>query len=167
MATLQQALDNLPAEFVTDTVRSLSALRAKKKPSTDAEVEERIDEYFNYCELSGLRPGVESLSVALHISRKTLFEWKNGTKCSKERQRIVLNAYAFLAAFWEQAVTQGKINPASAIFIAKNWFNYKDTISFEDTTGQPAAGIAQISREEIAQKYANYAEIPEAPNFDD
>nr|WP_294660781.1 hypothetical protein [uncultured Blautia sp.] len=34
----------------------------------------------------------------------------------------------------EQAILRGKLNPASGIFLMKNWLNYKDSYSFEEVT---------------------------------
>ena len=39
-------------------------------------------------------------------------------------------------AFIEQALLSGKINPASGIFLAKNWLGYKDSVSLEETMPQ-------------------------------
>ena len=82
------ALSDLPEDFVGETVRSLKELNALGKPQTDAEVQERIDQYFKFCENSGCRPGIESLCLSLHISRTTLFNWVRGYGCSPERKQI-------------------------------------------------------------------------------
>ena len=39
-------------------------------------------------------------------------------------------------AFIEQCLLSGKINPASGIFIAKNWLGYKDSVSIEEALPQ-------------------------------
>lgn len=53
------------------------------RPQTDEEVANRINDYFEFCERSSIRPGIESLCMALHISRTTLLD---GTM-----ERIVLS----------------------------------------------------------------------------
>lgn len=132
----QAALDDMEPEAVQKLVTSLKDLYDMGKPKTDAEVSQRIDEYFALCQRSSIRPGIESLCMALHISRTTLFNWVHENGCSKERQKAAEGAKAFLAAFIEQAMLGGKINPPSGIFLMKNWLGYKDTLSLEEAVPQ-------------------------------
>lgn len=129
----QAGLENLEPEFVAEVVQSLRELNEMGKPKTDEEVKDRIDKYFEFCQRTGNRPGIESLCMALHISRTTLFHWNAGVNCSAYRQEIINNAKGFIASFLEQVVMRGRISPPSGIFLMKNWLNYKDTISFENT----------------------------------
>lgn len=161
-----EKLNDLGEEFVAETVMSLRQLNEMGRPKTDKEIAERIDEYFEFCQRTGVRPGIESLCLALHISRTTLFNWNAGINCSRERQEIVSHAKSFIAAFLEQCMTKGKISPPSGIFLMKNWLNYRDTISFEDATAsQQTTDIPRASREEIAARHAG-AELPEPPDLD-
>lgn len=148
----QEGIDNLEPEFVSDVVQSLKELNSMGKPNTDDELKDRIDKYFEFCQRTGNRPGIESLCLALHISRTTLFNWNCGVNCSAERQEIISNAKGFIAAFIEQVVMRGKISPPSGIFLMKNWLNYKDTISFENDVATHPTNI-QRTAEEIATDY--------------
>ena len=130
----QAGLDNLEPSTVQGLVSSLKELYDRGKPETDHAVKERIDDYFLFCENSSIRPGIESLCMALHISRTTLFNWANGDGCSRQCQELIQMAKSFINAFIEQCLLSGKINPASGIFIAKNWLGYKDSISIEEST---------------------------------
>lgn len=132
----QAGLDNLEPEVVHHYVASLKELHDLGRPKTDTEVAKRIDDYFSFCERSGIRPGIETLCLSLHISRTTLFRWSNGIECSSDRQEIVQSAKSFIGAFIEQCMLGGKISPPSGIFLMKNWLNYKDTISFEESVPQ-------------------------------
>ena len=132
----QAALDDIEPGTVQQLVTSLKQLHDLGKPKTDIEIAERIDEYFSFCQRSSIRPGIESLCMALHISRTTLFNWNNGTNCSKECQELIQSAKSFIGAYMEQAMLGGKISPPSGIFLMKNWLNYKDTISFEESVPQ-------------------------------
>lgn len=127
----QLAIDELEPSAVQQIVTSLQELHQMGKPETDFEVEDRINAYFRFCENSSVRPGVESLCLALHITRTTLFNWANGKGCSEVRQELIQSAKAFIAAFLEQATLQGKLNPASSCFLFKNWCSYHDNISLE------------------------------------
>ncbi len=161
-----EKISDLDENFVSETVMSLRKLNSMGRPQTDQEVEERIDEYFKFCQKSGIRPGIESLCLALHISRTTLFNWNLGINCSQKRRETIGLAKSFIAAFLEQCMAQGKISPPTGIFLMKNWLSYKDTISFEDsTTSQQAINQPTFTREEIAARYAG-AELPEMPDLD-
>jgi hypothetical protein len=151
----QAGLADLEPQFVAETVKSLRELHAMGKPQTDEEVSKRIDEYFSFCQRTGNRPGIESLCLALHISRTTLFNWNAGINCSPARTEIINTAKAFIAAFLEQSITRGKISPPSGIFLMKNWLNYKDTISFENVAAEQTVPQHHRSAEEIAQDYVH------------
>lgn len=127
----QSGLDEIEPEVTQQMVMSLKELYDRGKPATDAEVEKRIDDYFEFCQRSSVRPGIESLCMSLHISRTTLFRWNNGENCSKYRQELIQSAKSLIAAFLEQALMCGKISPPCGIFLAKNWLGYSDTISLE------------------------------------
>lgn len=159
-----QQLSDLSDDFVQETVKSLKQLNDMGRPETDAEVQERIDQYFQFCEDSGCRPGIESLCLSLHVSRTTLFNWVHGIGCSQERQEIAERAKSFIGAFLEQSVLRGKISPPSGIFIMKNWLGYKDTISLEETaTAKEDPRKPSRSLEEIKAEFASL--LPE--NWED
>lgn len=129
----QGALDEMEPTTVQEIVTSLKELHDMGKPKTDAEIKKRIDDYFSFCQRSNIRPGIESLCMSLHISRTTLFNWNNGTNCSRECQELIQSAKSFIGAYIEQAMLGGKISPPSGIFLMKNWLSYKDTISIEES----------------------------------
>ena len=146
----QGQLEEINPVAVQQIVTSLKDLYDKGRPQTDAEVESRIDEYFQFCQQSAIRPGVESLCLALHISRSCLQNWANGIKCSPYRQELAERAKGFIAAFIEQAILGGKISPPSGIFLAKNWLGYKDSISIEESIPQTDLGKTALSVSELA-----------------
>ena len=151
----QQQVDDLEPEFVSEVVGSLKELNDMGKPVTNEELSKRIDEYFSFCQRTGTRPGIESLCLALHISRTTLFNWNAGISCDPERQEIISRAKSFIAAFLEQSMTRGKISPPSGIFLMKNWLNYKDTISFENTVDTGGQNNTLMSQEDIQKIIAD------------
>lgn len=144
----QAGLDEIEPGTVQQIVTSLKELHDLGRPKTDDEVAKRIDDYFDFCQRSSIRPGIESLCMSLHISRTTLFRWNNGEDCSLYRQELIQSAKSFIGAFLEQAMLGGKISPPSGIFLMKNWLSYKDTISFEDTAPETNSQKA-LSSEDI------------------
>lgn len=129
----QAGLNDLPAGTIQKTVSSLMELRERGKPKDNKELKQRIDEYFNFCKNSSIRPGVETLALALGISRVTLFQWGRGVNCDAERTEIIEAARALINGFIEQCILSGKINPASGIFLMKNWMGYRDVLSLEES----------------------------------
>lgn len=123
-------------EFVGDTVACLRDLSAFGTPKTDAELEQRIDQYFNLCAAKKMRPGVEALSLALGVDRSTFWRWCGNDAKNKSDVWIELcrNARQLIVAFTEAAMQSGKLSPPTAIFLMKNIASYKDTLSFEDVT---------------------------------
>ena len=127
-------LNNMPAGVCAETVSCLRDLADRGKPQTVTELRQRIDDYFQFCAEHDIRCGIESLCLALSISRTTLFNWCNENGCSKEWAEECQRAKQFVLTFIEQVSLSGRLNPATSIFVLKNWGNYKDSISFEEST---------------------------------
>lgn len=129
-------------------VLSLMDLRQMGPPRSDLELEDRLTKYFERCASGQLCPGIESMAFACGVSRQTIYQWSKGSYCSEERQNMIIAAKGMLAAFVEQSMQRGQINPAAGIFLMKNWFGYKDTRSFEieqaEDTSKPALTADQI-----------------------
>ena len=159
----QAGLEQIDPSAVQELTASLMELNKKGVCNTDQEVEQRIDEYFDFCVRSSMRPGIESLCLALHITRTTLFRWCNGNSCSEYRQEMAQNAKQVVAAFIEQASLSGKINPATAIFLMKNWMGYKDNESFEDAIPKDTAGYKPRPRQIPADPHKPLPTPPEIP----
>lgn len=156
----QGALDEIEPAAVNKIVGSLRELYDKGRPKTDEEVEQRIDSFFAFCENSSIRPGIESLCLALHISRQTLLRWKAGDSCTERRQEAIEAAKSFIGAYIEQAVLGGKISPPSGIFLMKNWLGYKDSISIEEAT-PVKCGSRPLSADQLPQLGQDLSPIEE------
>ena len=143
-------LSEMESATVRDIVTNVKQLYDRGKPETDEEVAQRIDEFFGLCERTSLRPGIETLCMALHISRQTLLNWSRGDGCSRERKELKHGAMAFIHSFLEQASLSGKLNPATSIFLMKNWMNYKDSVMYE--TAQAKELLPSERAEIIAQR---------------
>lgn len=147
-------VNDLEPDLVAETVKSLLELNHLGKPETDTEVKNRVNQYFQFCQDTGTRPGIETLCLSLHVSRTTLFNWSSGIGCSAERQEIIEKAKAFIAAFLEQIVLRGRISPPSGIFLMKAWLGYRDTISFEDINKKnPVLDKPRESLEQIKEEF--------------
>lgn len=165
----QAQIDEMDKPAVQQIVTDLRQLYDMGKPENNTELKQRIDDYFQFCQRSVVRPGIESLCLSLHISRTTLFNWSYGIGCDNERKEIIECAKSFVSSFLEQAALSGRISPPTGIFLLKNWCNYHDTYSFESVAeGTGLNNLPQESKEEIAQRYSAYvgAEEPEKPELD-
>lgn len=145
----QGQLTEMNPEKVRAIIHSLRELYDMGKPETNEELRERIDDFFEFCERTSVRPGIQSLCTSLHISRMTLFRWSNGEDCDRERQEIINMAKSFIDSFLEQVTLSGQVSPPVGIFLLKNWCSYKDTVSIEENTPKTDVRRHLASREEL------------------
>lgn len=150
------AINNLPADVTSDTFDSILELASKGKPNTQKELEKRINDYFSFCKQHNFKCGIESLSMALGVSRTTFWQWVNGRNCTREWAETCQNAKQVIIAFLEALMLSGKLNPASSIFLLKNIAGYSDTYSFEGGTPDIYKGGAKtledIKRERLQRE---------------
>ncbi len=169
----QGQLAEMNPEKVRATIHSLRQLYDMGKPETNAELKERIDMFFEFCETAAVRPGIEVLCTACHISRTTLFRWSHGIDCDEERQEIIETAKNFINSFLEQVTISGQVSPPVGIFLMKNWLNYKDLISVEQQSMEniEKCQIQGRTPEDIAKEYGvayidgKVPELPEMPDL--
>lgn len=125
------------------------------------QVEERIQEYFEISKEYDSKPSVTGLSLALKIPRQKLYAIVTGRdmvqspreaeKIAPESRSLIRQVYSLMDAMWEDYMLNGKINPASGIFLGKNHFGYQDTMQHViDTTDN---GRPQIDMEEMKKRY--------------
>ena len=160
-------LNEISAEFAHETIKSLNDLYNLGRPENDDDVEQRIDDYFKFCEQSSLRPGIESLGLALSVSRAAIWNWEHGIDCSARRQQLIVKAKRFITAYLEQAMLSNKIYPGSAIFMLKNWAGYKDSVEVEPVQrnlNEPALSRREI-QDIIARHQGHEPEMPDKEAF--
>lgn len=164
-------LNNLPIGTCSETISCLKELADKGKPSSIEELKQRIDDYFQFCADRDMRIGVESLALSLGVSRVTFWNWCNNNGCTDEWAEICQKAKQFVLTFLEQMSLSGKLNPATSIFLMKNWAGYKDTISFDENA--PKETIQRTrTPEQIALEYGlktsalqdNVLDLPDLPD---
>jgi len=153
-------------EFVSpgDNSRYLAhAMTIMEQPPIDIsnpkEVEARIQRYFGHCVNNDMKPTVNGMCNSLGIHRDTLHTWRTGEHRKGTHQAIVLKAYRLLEELWEDYMLNGKVNPVSGIFIAKNMFTgYSDKQEFVLTPNQ--GGVPEAI--DVATIEAKYAELPDS-----
>lgn len=92
------------------------------------ELESKINEFYDYCELNELPLTFERLAVFLEVDRKTIYNYEHHDMffqaIKKVRDKI-------LADIMDKGMT-GKINPTFGIFCLKN-YGYADKQEIEST----------------------------------
>lgn len=116
------------------------------------QVKQRILDYFDICQQDDMKPGVADFAFALGISRQALWNIVTG-KTVKPPDVIDLlkRAYYALNAQLENFASNGKVNPVTFIFLAKNHFSYQDKQEIEVSANQSDAE----SPDQLTAKYAD------------
>lgn len=104
------------------------------------QVGNRIDLYFDKCIKNDIKPTIPALALSLGISKqvlesiideteseRTLQVYFEGKSVPSSIRQILVRAKTIMNALIEDYMINGKVNPVSAIFLAKNNFGYKDT----------------------------------------
>ena len=148
-------LGAVPSEITKNVLETLEGLRQLPRCKTDEEVEARIGLYFSYCKEHGMRPGVETLCLSLGVTRTTIWNWKNGLKCSERRKELANNALQLVSSYLETLSLTGAINPVTAVWLQKNWCGYRDNASLEIVANTGNNYISEEDITKIGQRYVS------------
>lgn len=108
------------------------------KAVTDEEIAERLNMFFETCIANGEVMTVEKMALALGYDRATIWKWETGGEGSTPaRRNLIKKAKELLASFDAEMVTEGKINPVTYIFRAKNYFGLQDKQEYVLTPNNP------------------------------
>lgn len=118
--------------------------------SDPQQVKDRLRMYFEHCEQNDRKPQIVGMCNWLGISRGTLNEWVNGKIRGSTHLDIIKRACSYIEEQWADNMQNGRVNPAAGIFLAKNWFGYRDQTDVVVTPHNP---YDQTSEQERTQKY--------------
>ena len=124
--------------------------------SDPEQVKQRIGMYFQHCADNDRKPQIVGMCNWLGIDRKTLYNWLNGELRTSTHLHIIKKAVNMIEEQWADYMQNGKINPASGIFLGKNWFGYKDVADVVVTPNNP---YQATSDDELKGKYLT--DVPE------
>lgn len=120
-------------------------LERKQLPPIDIsdpeQVRQRISDYLDFCELHDKKPSPVALAAWIGISRETLNTWRRGEYRTGTHSDMIKKAMLLMEEIWYDMMQNGKINPASGIFLAKNMFGYKDVADVVVTPNNPLQGL--------------------------
>lgn len=120
------------------------------------QVEKRILDYFNYCFEEDRKPNMVGMANWLGVNRDTLKTWKNGEYRGTTHTALIKKAVSVMEEQWLDYMQNGKSNPASLIFVAKNIFGYKDNV---DVVVTPSNNLSDNMTPEMIE--AQLKDIPE------
>lgn len=149
-------LQNFGAENVEpgDNARYLRmAMASLNLPPIDIsdpkQVEQRINEYFNYCIDNDRKPNIKGLGNWLGVDSTTVSSWRRGEYRAETHSPLIKKAVDILEELWIDYGQNGKSNPAAWIFLGKNTFGYKDVQDVVITPNTPLG--AEASENELAK----------------
>lgn len=118
------------------------------------------------CFENDFKPTVSSLAACLGMSRKTLWSVMNQQGLNNRWNDLptlsvdyIKKGYDSLEQLWEYYMQNGKINPVSGIFLAKNNFGYVDKTEY---TIEPKA---TLNESDLEQKYLTTSDF-DGSDFD-
>lgn len=120
--------------------------------SDPEQVRQRISDYLDFCEINDKKPSVIAMANWIGVSRETLNTWKRGEYRSDTHSDTIKKAMLMMEEIWYDMMQNGKINPASGIFLAKNIFGYKDVADVVVTPNNPMQGLdADTARKRLME----------------
>lgn len=124
------------------------------------EVLNRLNEYFNIFAKYDTKPTVAGMAMVLGMGRTNLYGIVNDTKVGGNGYKnnlpravanIIKKAYILLENLHENYMMDGKVNPVTGIFMAKNHYGYTDKTEHVVTPNQKSE--EEYSAEEIRERY--------------
>lgn len=123
---------------------------------TDPEqVQGRISEYFDFCQMHNLFPSISGLSSWLGVHRDTIHSWKTGQFRRETHQKIIQRAYDVIEAVLVDELMDNRISSPVGIFMLKSMFGYKDRVDLGLEAGirrDPLSDL-RITDPELIRKY--------------
>lgn len=157
-------IDELPGDFIAESIGSLQELSAMGKisgsPDQDEAFEKRVAQIIDFCKEKKMRLGIETLCGGLGITRQTLLDWEKNSYggVSERRQNAVKQVKQLIYAFLEQAGMSGKLSPVTYVWLSKNWMKYRDNVPEEP---EASSHTPRQTAAEIADRHRAALELPE------
>lgn len=125
------------------------------------QVEARCLAYLDFCMEHDMKPHLIGMAAWLGVSRQTLWNWREKNQ-NPAVWGVIERMTAVMEMQWADYMQNGKINPASGIFLGKNWFGYRDE---QAVTVKPDSNIDPGDADAARRKYlTGYVEGNETSN---
>ena len=117
--------------------------------SDPEQVKRRIYDYFEYCVENDRKPNKIGMANWLGVDATTVNSWEREEYRALTHSPVIKKAVSILHELWADYMQNGKVNPASGIFLGKNMFGYKDT---QDVVVTPQTPLGDYQSPEELQK---------------
>ena len=144
--------------FITFMMKVMNLPEINIKDET--QVRERIETFFLMCAQNDMKPTVTGLASSLGIDRRYMgniaYDRPTGSSGYKAAlppsvSALIKKAYFQMEVLWENYMQNGKINPVSGIFLAKNYYGYRDQTDYVITPND--SRDSEYNAEDIRQRY--------------
>lgn len=112
-----------------NAVKSMALRRRESKLGSPEQVEKRIEEYFAICEETSQLPSIKALSLYIGVPYRTLKKYLDDPT-SRYNEMLVM-ARDLCHVIVENGALNNKVNPATYMFTAANYYDMKNTQSVE------------------------------------
>lgn len=149
-----------------------NALMAVRMPrvKSNAELEQRIDEYFSMASQRKIPATVEELALYIGYTSQTMNAWKNGQyvpfhdgeEFGLTTMDIIKRAYDIMHMADAVLAETGSINPVSYIFRSKNYYNMQDK---QEIVLSPETNHSTMTREQIEEMARGLPDATDADGY--
>lgn len=149
--------DGFISKFVGYSLEFIDLERVDFKETSG--VRDRMVFWLMKCDEYDIRPTIIGMANALGIDRTQLYQLVSGNYpngkvpygASQETVSLLQKIYQKIAESLESGMTNGKVNPVSAMFLLKNHLGYTDTNEIVVRRGQDDGDLVDV--EAIRQRY--------------
>lgn len=113
------------------------------------QVEQRICEYFDFCESADKLPNGPGMANWLGVSKSTLHQWRTGAVNQATHTPIIQRAYSVMEEILVDSVQGSKKADIGGMFILKTTFGYKedqDVPMSDSTQNDQLPSVEEIKR---------------------
>lgn len=129
-----------------DAIRANAFSNKEMKLGSPDEVEKRIQEYFDICAETSQLPSIKALSLYIGVPYNTLRKYMDDPTSVYHQMLIMAKDYCHIVV--ENGALNNKVNPATYMFTAANYYDMKNTQSVEIGRSSAEKDLA-ASRESI------------------
>lgn len=127
-------------------------------------LQKELDEYFDLCDKTDTVPTITGIALWLGVNRDTIYAHANNS--NSPFSDIFKNVINFCHMTMENGTIDGKVNPVTYIFLAKNYFGLEDskniTVAATNNSGTPnAEETAQALQKQLQEEHITEATISE------
>ena len=115
--------------------------------SDPVQVEQRINDYLDFCEVNDKRPNIVGVRNWLGVSSMTITRMKDGDPtANRNTSKLIHKMYNMFEEFMVDELMESKF-PTNFIFLLKNMFGYKDQTDV--VVGQGSNNDVDVSKEDL------------------